>query len=220
MTFIAEFTTPRETFAIGRGLANTDGLTGLTLELERVIPTGETLVPYFWVWGDGLERYEDNLEAEPRIEKVETIVRTDDGALYRIDWHNEMSTVIEEFFELDFTLLGGVCTVDGWKFEIRYPSSDDAKEFQRYITECGIPYTLERVRCLNDGSIGKRQQVTPEQREALLVAYRCGYFYEPRKAKLSELANRLDLSESSVAGRLRRGYASLIEEHLLHAGSG
>lgn len=52
---------PRDTFVAGRALADTDGL---TVELERIIPTGEMVVPYLWVWGEDLRTYEENLEAK------------------------------------------------------------------------------------------------------------------------------------------------------------
>lgn len=211
MALVAEFATDSEMFVVGRALAGTEGL---TIELERVIPTGESVVPYYWVWGDDLETYEDNLASEPGVESVDTIARTDEGTLYRIDEHSEMSTVIYDLFDLDFTLLRGICTVDGWELEIRFPSCDAASAFQTHLNEQSIPHILERVYQLTDAPGDPEGQLTAQQREAMLVAHQSGYFEEPRETSLRELADRLGISPSSAAGRLRRGHAALIERHI------
>ena len=212
MALVVEFRTDRETFAASRALVGTEGL---TIELERVIPTGESVVPYYWVWGNDLASYEDNLTSETGIECVDVIARTDDGTLYRTHGRNELSTTIRGLFDLDFTLLDGTCTNEGWEFEMRFPSSDAASTFQAYLNDHGVAHTLERVYQLTDPRGSVDSGLTTGQREALVVAYRSGYFEEPRATSLRELANRLDISPSSVAGRLRRGHAALIEEHIV-----
>lgn len=211
MALIAEFRTPRETFAAGRALEGTDEL---TIELERVVPTGKAVVPYFWVWGENLERYEANLGAEPGI-GVDSIEQVEEGRLYRVDWQNEMSTLITGLFEQEFALLGGTCTYDGWRFEVRFSSNEAAQQFQNYLTERHVPHRLHRVQRLSEGDREIEPELTAEQCEALLVAYQNGYFEEPRVATLSEVGERLGISPSSTSGRLRRGFAGLVEEHLL-----
>lgn len=217
MALVVEYATDSDTFVIGRALGGTDGL---VIELERVIPTGESVVPYYWVWGDDLDVYEENLTSEPGIEEVDAIVRSDQGVLYRIDWHGETSATIHGLFDLEFTLLRGTCTTEGWEFEIRFPSSEAASRFQRYLTERSIPHTLERVNQLADAPAEAGSRLTRDQHEALVAAYRSGYFDEPRESSLRELADELGISPSSVAGRLRRGHAALIEEHLVDESGG
>jgi predicted DNA binding protein len=217
MTLVAEFATDSETFVVGRALAGTEGL---TIELERVIPTGESVVPYYWVWGDDLETYEDNLASEPGVEDVDAIARTDEGALYRIEGNGETSMAIYGLFDVDLTLLGGTCTVDGWEFQIRFQSSDAANAFKTHLDEQAIPHTLERVYQLTNAPGDPEGRLTAQQREALLVAYQSGYFEEPRETCLRELADRLGISPSSAAGRLRRGHAALIEHHIASNAAG
>lgn len=215
MALVAEFTTARETFAVGRALS---GMEGVTVELERIVPTEDSVVPYYWVRGDRRDRYEEKLASEPDVDDVEVIAQTDRGTLYRIEWHTEMSAVVNGLLDLDFTLLSGTCTADGWEIEVRFPSNDAAGAFQQHLAEQGVPHTLERVYQLADASREVNDRLTPRQHEALVVAYRTGYFDEPRKTDLSELADRLDISPSSASGRLRRGHAALIEEHLAATG--
>lgn len=59
------------------------------------------------------------------------------------------------------------------------------------------------------------QALTDEQRETLVLAYEEGYFTEPRETNLEELAEKLGVSSSAVAGRLKRGMNMLIKESLI-----
>lgn len=52
--------------------------------------------------------------------------------------------------------------------------------------------------------------LTDQQQEALVAAYREGYFTEPRETSLEELADTLDISASAVRGRINRGLKALV----------
>lgn len=57
--------------------------------------------------------------------------------------------------------------------------------------------------------------LSPQQRDALLTAYRQGYFEVPRRTTLSELADTVEISDSALSQRLRRGTGALVEQTLL-----
>lgn len=212
MAQVAKFTTPAETFAVGRAI---DDDSSITVELERLVPTGTTMIPFLWVWGEDVAEYRRRLGDQRGIDAVEQLFRTDSGALLRVEWNNEMSEIVCGLFELEFTLLSGVGTVDEWRFEIRFPSSEAATAFQTYLRDHSVPHELERVQPLADIEAPQDYGLTPEQREALTVAYQAGYFEEPRQASLADVADRLDISPSATSGRLRRGHATLLEHTLM-----
>lgn len=54
--------------------------------------------------------------------------------------------------------------------------------------------------------------VTEKQREAIETAVEAGYYDRPRRADLSELADRLGISESAVSQRLNGAESTLIHE--------
>ncbi|MFC6756071.1 helix-turn-helix domain-containing protein [Halomicroarcula sp. GCM10025894] len=56
--------------------------------------------------------------------------------------------------------------------------------------------------------------MTAPQREALVLAYKNGYYAEPRETNLAELAAEVGISRQAFARRLNRGYRTLIESHL------
>lgn len=57
--------------------------------------------------------------------------------------------------------------------------------------------------------------MTAAQRDALLAAYRGGYYEEPRGTTQARLGQQFGISRRAVAERLRRGTANLIEATLL-----
>jgi hypothetical protein len=212
MVQVAKFTTPADAFAVGRAIGNDSSI---TVELERLVPTDGGMIPFIWVWGDDVDGYRGRLEDQPGIDDVDELYCTGSGSLLRVDWNNEMSQTIRELFELDFTLLSGIATGESWRFEIRFPSGRVATGFQTYLREHEIPHQLESIHPLKSAESPDSFGLTPEQREALTVAYQAGYFREPRAATLEKVAERLNISPSAASGRLRRGHAALIEHTLM-----
>ncbi|WP_255681438.1 helix-turn-helix domain-containing protein [Natrinema sp. SYSU A 869] len=60
--------------------------------------------------------------------------------------------------------------------------------------------------------------VTPEQREALLLALERGYFDTPRKVTLTELAEEFDISSQALSDRIRRGVKEVLVKSLAATG--
>jgi predicted DNA binding protein len=56
----------------------------------------------------------------------------------------------------------------------------------------------------------QRAGLTEKQHEAVLLAYRMGYFDSPRQAGLAEIAAELDISRQALASRLRRGLRHIV----------
>jgi len=212
MALVAEFTAPHETFAAGRAFADCPVD---VVELERIVPTDDTVLPFMWAWGDGLDAYEERLAAEPGVDAVHRLATTDGGRLYRVEWRTARSVVIRELFALEFTLLSGVCTDDGWTFEFRFPSGDAAAAFRNELATTGIRYDLRKVTRQVDGVPDPTYGLTTDQHEILTVAAERGYFEEPREATLSDVADELGISTSAASGRLRRAHGVLVRNTVL-----
>lgn len=56
--------------------------------------------------------------------------------------------------------------------------------------------------------------LTPRQREVLELAVREGYFEVPRATELSDLADQLGVTKSTISGVLRRAQARVLEQFL------
>ncbi|MFP4695916.1 helix-turn-helix domain-containing protein [Thiohalospira sp.] len=62
---------------------------------------------------------------------------------------------------------------------------------------------------------GHRFGLSQEQREALLLGLRRGYFDTPSDATLAEIADELGISQQATSDRIRRGTKRVLAEALL-----
>jgi len=59
-----------------------------------------------------------------------------------------------------------------------------------------------------------------DQRDALSRAVAAGYFEVPRRTTLVELADELDISDTAVSQRIRRGMANVLQDSALASKAG
>lgn len=57
-------------------------------------------------------------------------------------------------------------------------------------------------------------KLTARQREVLATAVDCGYYTEPRNARIVDVAERLDVTQGTVAEHLRKAEAQLVRDAL------
>ena len=107
------------------------------------------------------------------------------------------------------TVLEARGTAESWDFRLRFGSHDDLSTFNISLTEKGIPVTLRRI--YHPPESDERPEVSSVQRETLREAYRRGYFQIPRRINQAELADELEISDSALSQRIRRGVSKLIE---------
>jgi len=84
---------------------------------------------------------------------------------------------------------------------------------REFLTNQGLE--MEVVRLQDATETESAGSLTDEQFEALLTAYKMGYFDVPKGATQAEVADTLDISPPSLSERLKRAQQSLIEQHLL-----
>jgi predicted DNA binding protein len=217
MTVLVEVGIPADRFALGRSLTSPG--TDLELGLERVVPVRE-VVPYVWATGEpgAVDGLTERLEASAAAVSVAVLDRlTADGAdrcrqLYRVDWRLDELDLVAEVVDGGGAILEGSGTGGRWQFRFRFPDHERVARFHRRLTERDLTgFTVRRIRSL-DRRTDRDEEValTPQQREALVLAARCGYFSTPRQVTLAELGDRLDISEQAVSQRLRRATEEVV----------
>ena len=84
MTSIAEFTLPAADFPLGRAFEDRPEV---TLELDRVVPSGDTVMPYFWVRDPNcdLDGVPAVFESLPELRSVVLIEGLGDRGLFRAE---------------------------------------------------------------------------------------------------------------------------------------
>jgi len=214
MALLAEFTLPPAAFPLGRLFETRPEA---TLELDRVVPTADTVMPYFWVHSsDGEMAAVAAVFADlPELRSARLIDDLGTDGLFRAEWEPEYIGIMGAVAAAGVTVIAASGSNEGWRFEIRAESSDQLAEFQQLCAAEELPVTLGRLQRLTvDDDTGL---LTDEQREALLAAYEAGYYAEPRETDLASVATTLDITRQALAARLRRAYRTLIEDAVAEA---
>lgn len=132
-----------------------------------------------------------------------------------MDWNYEHVGILTGLHESEVALLTAIGTADGWNFEVRGDDRDAIADFHEYLRARNVAITIYGIHALLEPEVGLG--LTEAQEKALRIAYERGYYDDPRRASLGEIAEDLDISRQALAGRLRRGYKRVLESTLLES---
>lgn len=211
MLYIAGFSIPPEALPFGEILIT---YPEFRIEVERIIPTHESAMPFFWVWGEEPELFIEAAEREPEISDICLLDQTKFGALFRAEWLPN-AAIINGIKSLGATIVESEGTSKGWRFEIRAENRNTFPEFQRLFEEQGIPISLLFMRDLADTIGTNTPSLSPVQQETLIHAYREGYYDLPKQVTQAELGEHFGVSNRAISERLRRGIRNLIRATLI-----
>lgn len=208
MATIADFRLPVEGFPLGAAI--TADL-ARRVELERIVPGEEGIVPFFWIQGDDdVETLERTIRETRAIHSFECLSQVANGRLYRARWNEDVPGLLQGIVTTDATILEAEGSTDGWQFKLRFADRNDTRGFQRYCEHHDVPATLHRVYTPREAHLGEVYGLTGEQRETIQRAYEMGYFDEPRGVTQAELAAEFDVSQRAISRRLWRGLGRLV----------
>lgn len=212
MSIILGFSIDAEAFTLGRVLG---GSPEMRLELERSVPTGEMAVPFVWATGDDHDAFERRVRDHPAVEELVVLDRLGQSGLYRIAWEEEPPDLTAAIAAADAAVLDAHGD-RRWVFRLRFPDHAMLSQFHDAVVEHGITLNVDRVYTLTEPTDnGHRFGLTQEQRDALVLALRRGYFETPSETALDVLADTLDISRQAVSQRIRRGTKAVLREVLL-----
>lgn len=214
MSTVAEFTIPPEELPAGDILVERPEV---QIEIERIVPTHESALPFFWVRGSDSETFMEQAAEEAELEEVEQLERVDKGALFRAKWATDTG-IIQGIKRLNATIIEATGTSDCWRFQVRTQDREAFKDFREIFEEQGISVHLNRLYSFSELLEGDSRELTPEQRETLILAYRRGYFDNPRRTTQEELGDHFGISRRAISDRLRRGIRNLIVTSLVPSG--
>lgn len=214
MAIEASFTIEQADFPLS---AVFEQLPDATIELDRVVPTRDAVIPYFWIYTDDIENYNTNLSEDRGVDQVQIIDEVEDQMLIRIDWNLDYESVLTGIVNTDVTLLSGMGNEKRWTFEVRAKEQKAVSEFQTYCENNGIPINLTQLHALSSLESGREYDLTDGQRKALILGYSRGHFDSPRKATQEDLAEELGITRQAVSSRLQRGIRRLVASTLITA---
>ncbi|WP_121744469.1 helix-turn-helix domain-containing protein [Natronorubrum halophilum] len=207
MSILATITVPAAEFPLGSPLELDEDV---TLTVETTVPTSEGVIPYFWAPADVVESIVDSLEEDPVVSDASVVDETDEHALIKVTWTDRVNGVIESIREQDVIVTSATGTETRWTFRLRFPSYEDLSAFYTDCVDQGISVELVQLHETVSPSDDRRFGLTAAQRDLIVAADDAGYFDVPRRTTLVELGDQLDISDSAVSQRLRRGLTALI----------
>lgn len=203
----ASFTVPSDEFPLGTVFKQ---LPDVSVELERIIPARDVVIPYFWVRGTTVDDVEGAFLEHPGVKGIQFIDSVEDEHLLRVEWAVDYDDVLTTLTETQIALIEAVGTDEQWTFDIRGDTRGDIADFQSRCRELDIPITLTELHALTPVETGTEAALTDTQQEALVLAYERGYFESPREATMEEIGDELGITQQAVASRLRRGIKHIL----------
>ncbi|SFS50059.1 helix-turn-helix domain-containing protein [Halostagnicola kamekurae] len=207
MSIIASVSVPASAFPFGPILES--DLEG-PLTIETQVPTSEEVIPYLWVPGSATETVLETIEAQSTVKSATQIDSVGDHDLLKIEWTTAVNGFLAAIREHDAIVTSGTGSGDRWTFQLRFPAYEDLSSFYTACLDRDISLELVQLHEAVDPERNDRFGLTVPQRELVVAAYERGYFDVPRATTLVELGEELDISDSAVSQRLRRGLESLV----------
>lgn len=185
------------------------------IELDRVVPTNEAIVPYFWIRDADIATTELDEIDHPGLQDLRVVDDIDGEAFVRIQWDLDCESILNAILETDVALISAVGRQDQWVFEVRGDDRRAVSEFQAYCHENDIPVELTQLHALSPMHSVGEYDLTEAQREALMLAYSLGYYDSPRTVAQQDVADELGITRQALASRLQRGTRRLIANTLV-----
>jgi len=102
MSVIAEVSIPAHEFELGR-ILDVEGAT--TIELEEMVPLGETAVPFFSVHSEIRDAFGSSVRDHPSVDSLREVSEHGEKVFYSLSWRHERDLVFEGFLETGAHLL-------------------------------------------------------------------------------------------------------------------
>jgi predicted DNA binding protein len=170
---------------------------------------GSTTFPFLIEYHDR-DELETTLDMDATVASYELVDKTGETSIYYIEHTPETQLISTVVTQVNGFLIHTETKGNGWLVRLLLPDRSALNAIWEYSTDNDITLDIIEIYSNEDAGGESSFGLTDEQREALQIAFREGYFNEPRDVSLSDVANKLDLSSTAVSGRLRRGMRNLV----------
>lgn len=208
MPVLAEISIPRGEFVLGEVFEDHPQC---TVEFERVVPFDTEGSLLFRVDGSDPDDVETTLSKWPGTDQTTVLGEGTDPPLFEVELDGASDYFIDTLSDSDVHVFEARGGPETWELQLQFANHSDLVGFNERLTEAGIPVTLNR---LSNPTTSVRSSLSSEQREAVSLAYRQGYFEVPRNCTIQGLADEVGISDSAFSQRLRRGVGICVQETL------
>lgn len=213
MTITAKAYIEHEDLALVPTLCDIEDITIRVVHQATTDPESDTF-PFVIEHGD-IGALEDALDADHTVTEYELIDSNSGTHIYYIRHTDDTLLLSPALTGANGFMLEAETKDRGWLVQIQLPGREELHSVWEFAGEreisCNLIEIHEKRREGTDVSFG----LTDEQQEALKVAYKNGYFSEPREKSLSDIAEEIEVSSTAMGGRLRRGMRNLVSATLI-----
>lgn len=167
--------------------------------------------------GEQLDEFKHALRNDPTVANVEQLNTGEDRRLYRIV--TTPGTAFERAYDRmvarDGVYLNSQNTDDSWYNKMNFPDKEAFRQFQTEVSD----FMNVQPTVMRDGRFFLTQEsfgLTAKQQEVIAEAVKTGYFEVPKRASLSDVAGRIDISDQAASERLRRGMKTMAENSVAY----
>lgn len=171
-------------------------------------------VYFFRITATDFDDVESALAADHTVDDFSVVFEIGGQRTYRIEYSDDAKLITPAITERGGLTLETTSYLNGWMLQLQLEDHDALYDLDEYARAEGIRFDVLELKQHDELDDRFDFGLTDSQAEALIAAYRHGYYDEPRDASLEELASLLDLSRTATSGRLRRGSATLVEKIL------
>ncbi len=208
MTVITDISVPADQFALGELF---EAYPRVEIELVRVIPLREGVIPLLWVKYADPEAVEETLGGDPLTESVRLLTEADGRHLFEIRWSSEIDSLVTPLIESGAEVLRADGTAEAWEFRLQFSSRALLGQFRDACRNNDVHFHLDALynpvlpaEDLEEGAL------TSEQFDILATAHEHGYWQVPRDVELREVADLIGISSNAASQRMRRGLDTLV----------
>lgn len=195
-------------------MALADTITSLPDADVQIMPEAGTDPEHntYFILAEGVasEEFESVLASDHTVEDVRPMSEYDEQHVYGVVFKNDVKLIAPKVTEMGGLSLEARSGQDNWVERWQLPDRQSLTAIWEYARAESFQFDVLELYEVNDRKFDRSFGLTEEQREALMVAYRAGYFEEPREMSLVELADELGISPAAASGRLRRGLTKLV----------
>lgn len=169
---------------------------------------------FFWIQAPDFGAVEELLAEDHTVSEFWVVTETVDGFIYGIEYSDDVTLLSPATIEAGGLTLESRSQRNGWELRLQLEDYASLSAIRDHIERNELRFDVLEIKQIEDGELEPDVGLTEPQVEALVCAYRHGYYDEPRQISLEGLASILDISPTAVSGRLRRGAATLTEATL------
>lgn len=160
------------------------------------------------ITADDLEAVLMAVEAHAGVLALDVLDALDRTALVRFETHQPV--ILDVLQDAGLPLQPPVDIVDGVaSLEVTGPR-ERLSQLVDELEDLGVPFEIRRV----TSELDRGGLLTPRQGELLRAAVEAGYYDTPREITLTDLAERLDVAQSTLSEALHRAEGTVLRRYV------